>query len=301
MAVEVKINCSCGTPYKFDVEPVDNQMPCAIQCPNCGADGAGAANDYLRAYAASLAQAAPAARLAATPAIPRLPATPLPAAKADTGRKKRAYGEPNLALGALGAATGAFAGMMVWYLIIKFINYELGIVAWGVGVVIGFGCRTLGGGYSVKLGVIAGACALLAIVGGEYLGAKAQFDKFVEAAIPGAYEHQMDYAKRAVEKKTDEEIRVFLAAEKSDDDDKAAPQAITAVDIEKFRKDLPKRQEFIKGRPTKAEFEKKLRDSFNSAEVKALVLKESVSLWTLLWLFLGIGSAYKLGTGQEQE
>jgi uncharacterized protein YxjI len=37
--MEVKIQCGCGTKYKFDVEPVNGRMPIKIQCPNCGNDG----------------------------------------------------------------------------------------------------------------------------------------------------------------------------------------------------------------------------------------------------------------------
>src|SRR5438094_332625 len=55
--MEVKIHCPCGTRYKFDVEPVDAQLPGPVSCPTCGADGTGAANasiqQALRAAAAS--------------------------------------------------------------------------------------------------------------------------------------------------------------------------------------------------------------------------------------------------------
>jgi hypothetical protein len=45
--VTVKIQCVCGQNYAFDVEPVNGEMPSAVSCPNCGADGTAAANDDI--------------------------------------------------------------------------------------------------------------------------------------------------------------------------------------------------------------------------------------------------------------
>src|SRR5712691_10926488 len=45
--MEIKIQCGCGTKYKFDVEPVNGRMPTKVQCPSCGADGTTDANQIL--------------------------------------------------------------------------------------------------------------------------------------------------------------------------------------------------------------------------------------------------------------
>ena len=37
--MEIRIECSCGTPYAFEVEPVGGRMPTTVQCPSCGVDG----------------------------------------------------------------------------------------------------------------------------------------------------------------------------------------------------------------------------------------------------------------------
>lgn len=42
--MEIKIECGCGTKYKFDVEPVNDRMPVGVVCPNCGASGISDAN-----------------------------------------------------------------------------------------------------------------------------------------------------------------------------------------------------------------------------------------------------------------
>jgi hypothetical protein len=45
--IPIKIQCGCGQRYAFDVEPVDGQMPSAVACPTCGADGTEAANEII--------------------------------------------------------------------------------------------------------------------------------------------------------------------------------------------------------------------------------------------------------------
>ena len=45
--MELKIVCSCGQRYKFDVEPVNGRMPVKVACPGCGADGTQLANNIL--------------------------------------------------------------------------------------------------------------------------------------------------------------------------------------------------------------------------------------------------------------
>jgi len=62
--MEVKIQCSCGTRYAFDVEPVHGRMPVRVKCPGCGADGTEFANEVLQ-QKLNLAVPAP---VSATPA-----------------------------------------------------------------------------------------------------------------------------------------------------------------------------------------------------------------------------------------
>src|ERR1051325_4815060 len=45
--MEIKIQCGCGTKYKFDVEPVNGRMPVPATCPSCGANGTFEANQQI--------------------------------------------------------------------------------------------------------------------------------------------------------------------------------------------------------------------------------------------------------------
>ena len=72
--MEVKIQCACGTKFKFDVEPVNNRMPMPVNCPSCGNDATAQANEILRssAPAATLPTALP-----HTASSPRPPSPPV--------------------------------------------------------------------------------------------------------------------------------------------------------------------------------------------------------------------------------
>jgi uncharacterized protein YxjI len=45
--MEIKIQCGCGTKYKFDVEPVNGRMPVLVTCPSCGSNGTTDANQQI--------------------------------------------------------------------------------------------------------------------------------------------------------------------------------------------------------------------------------------------------------------
>ncbi len=45
--VPVKIVCSCGQKYAFDVYPLNGCMPSPIKCPVCGVDGTAVANEII--------------------------------------------------------------------------------------------------------------------------------------------------------------------------------------------------------------------------------------------------------------
>ncbi len=81
--IPIKIECGCGQRYAFDVEAVSGQMPSAVACPVCGADGTAAANAALAQHVPAQPRIAvanrPAVRVAARtssepPPVPQSPA-----------------------------------------------------------------------------------------------------------------------------------------------------------------------------------------------------------------------------------
>ena len=322
--MEVKVQCPCGTRYKFDVQPINDQMPGPVSCPTCGADGTAASNAIIqqsvnaqvattgaadvqlssaqkprvRLSLPSRSEAAPVVAAPEPQATPPPSRTPIMSAvptRASVGK------EPSVLLGVAGAIIGGFLGMLGWYFLIKATGFEIGYAAWGVGVLAGIGARILGHSGSNVLGVSAGVCALVAIVGGQFLAAKSTVNEIFENAAKGAYESQLAYAKEAVQAiptGSDAEIQTFLAKEAAKEGGEADPNRITEAQIQEFRqKKLPKLREFASGKRGARDFDKEMQKVKESFVGDFLILKESLSLFTLLWIFLGVGSAYKIASG----
>src|SRR5689334_10725354 len=80
--MKVKVQCTCGTRFEFEVEPVNERMPVAINCPSCNADATELANEVIKqqlAAAKSAITPAPAIPTAApAPANPSIPALRIP-------------------------------------------------------------------------------------------------------------------------------------------------------------------------------------------------------------------------------
>ncbi|HMP83784.1 MAG TPA: hypothetical protein PKA41_13885 [Verrucomicrobiota bacterium] len=323
--VEIKVQCSCGQKYKFDVEPVNGQMPYTIACPICGADGTAAANGVIQSTLASATAAVAPPGVGAPPIPPpvqpgrlristshaSVPPPPPPVSAAAAGGfqapaskpvvqraappKKPVSDEKMFLMGAIGAVVGGFLGMMGWFWLIKVTGYEIGFAAWGVGLLVGVGARVLAKQGSTMLGIVAGACALVAIVGGQYLAAKSAVDEELAKWADEAYDERMKYAQTAAKAETNEDIRAFLAK-----DYEVAASEISDEQVRDFREnELPELKDLASGKTTKEEFNKDFNEIKDSFVYKILLLKESVGLFTLLWLFLGVGSAYKIGSGGE--
>jgi len=78
--IELKVHCDCGHKYKFDVEPVNGQMPFTVACPICRRDGTATANALLQQSSVfKLVEPAPAAApvsVAPPPYVPKSAAPP---------------------------------------------------------------------------------------------------------------------------------------------------------------------------------------------------------------------------------
>ena len=202
--------------------------------------------------------------------------------------------------GILGAVIAGSVGMMGWYLLIKWTGYEIGYAAWGVGVLTGLGARVLARQGTKALGIVAAGCAFIAVIGGQYLVVKNQFDALMTGRITEAYDKRMVFARSAIQAQTDDELKAALASFSAEAG--AAPNlsAITPERIAALRnQELPSLRAFADGKPSRAEFEAIVRQRLNSLEIQGRLLKDSLGMFTLLWIFLGVGSAYKIGSRNE--
>lgn len=80
--LELKVYCDCGQKYKFDVEPVNGQMPFTVACPICHRDGTAKANEMLQQMAVfKPVEPPPAAASATPPPFPAQRMAPPPVAR----------------------------------------------------------------------------------------------------------------------------------------------------------------------------------------------------------------------------
>ncbi|EEF59253.1 PQQ-binding-like beta-propeller repeat protein [Pedosphaera parvula] len=103
--MKVKVQCTCGTRFEFEVEPVNERMPVPINCPSCNSDATGLANEVIKQQlaAAKPAPATPAA--SANPGIPAIKIPSLPTAQSSSAPVPAISAQP--AIPAASPATAA--------------------------------------------------------------------------------------------------------------------------------------------------------------------------------------------------
>ena len=197
--LELKIQCDCGQKYKFDVEPVNDRMPFTVKCPVCGADGTAKADLAIQAQTPiPVALAAPVTPVATL--VPPVPATEQPrlrinltAAHAEpsadapaapttapqrfspgvatvtAGKSSRGSGETNWPLIIAGGVVGGGIGIAGWYFLNQYVYHETSYMAVVIGALAGFGVQKANDSGGVKLGAVAGVCALAAMLAGQFI------------------------------------------------------------------------------------------------------------------------------------
>jgi hypothetical protein len=197
--------------------------------------------------------------------------------------------------GVAGAIVGGVLGMFLWYFLIKVTGYEIGWVAWGVGVIVGFAARLPSKQGSQALGLICGGCALIAILGGQYFALLAIMDKEITKMAAKDYREEMQVAQTAVNAKSPDEIRQFLASQ-----NEKSPDQVSAADVKEFTEtELPDYRAFVNGKPSREEYIANMKKVMATLIPKSVLFKESFGMLTLLWIFLGVGTAWKIGSGQN--
>jgi hypothetical protein len=211
-----------------------------------------------------------------------------------------------VALGA--AAVAALVGALVWMLIAVGFGYELGIVAWGIGGAVGFAAAILGGRGKVSGGVC-GALALAAILGGKLLAmgsiqstlADVMADEELWNAETQAYfEELRTDAKLYGSLGSDEyALRRFIVdrgyseAESVDE--------VTAEDLSFFREyEAPSLNWIASNNPSYEEWQSHTMQAITEISTLDLVISELGAL-DLIFLLLGIGTAFRLGSGGLRE
>jgi hypothetical protein len=331
--IELKVQCDCGQKFKFDVEPINGQMPFAVACPICGADGTEKANALLQQMMPAepvaqslvppvpgaaqprlrISSAAPAASQELSPPLAPPPSGgPLRPAPAAAGKKDR--GKPHFGLGLLGGVLGALVGTLIYFLIFKYSGFQIKLLAIGVGALAGWGAEYLGRGEGSKeLGGLTAIFVLTGIIGAQYIVALGWWHELVPpGAFNSAYTNSVIEAKavvKAIPTGSDEEIRNYLAQElvkeEGEPGAKPNPAAITRENIKEFReKNLPEFQDLASGKITHEQYNainridsvKEQSQDSEEGTFKAIFLLLLLSKVNLVSLCGAAGLAYKMST-----
>ena len=226
--------------------------------------------------------------------------------------KKTSFGK-----GILGAAIGALAGSLVYYLVMHFSGiygfFGLRFLAIGVGALAGWLADLMGKGEGSKeLGGIAAVLVIAGVLGAQYFVALGWWHTIRDEALKSV---QSVYADAVVEAKkvvdavptgSDAEIRSYLAKSESEDGDtKVMPASISDDDVKDFRDNqLPEYQNLASGKLTKQEYEDKHRiktseskddgDSDDSSTVKLVFMAIVFSRSNIFGMIAAAALAFKL-------
>ncbi len=189
--MELKLVCPCGQKFKFDVEPVNGQMPFAVICPVCNADGTAAANAQLsNQFPPALVIVPPpppiapaSGKLQMTRPAPAPTTAPPPLASADSvfspppisavkpistykkAKSQEEEGEFSMVRGIGGAMAGAGIGCAIMFAFWQWAHFRFPLMGIAVGAAAGYGARWLARGTDTTLGIITAAIAGLSVAG----------------------------------------------------------------------------------------------------------------------------------------
>ena len=202
---------------------------------------------------------------------------------------------------------------MVWKFVAVTFEYEFGFIAWGIGGLIGFVAASMGG-RGLVVGVL---CALLAagsILGGKYMAVDAFRTDLVEMLSSGGelgldeFDEELDFVLDEI--KTDARAFASLGQDElslrkfmidHNYSEAYEPHAVSAEELEMFREfDQPNLLWIAQNDPTYQEW---IQHSMGIMEDMSVVdtVKTSFGLFDILFLLLGVVTAFRLGSGGEYE
>ncbi len=206
-------------------------------------------------------------------------------------------------------AITALLGALLWKFVAVTFNYELGLIAWLIGGAIGFSAATVGA-KGQNAAILCAVLALLAIMGGKYM-ATSSFISDARAAVSGGdefegvnlktvYEEVKLDAKQFSETVSDEKsLRKFMVERGYSES--TNPELVSDEEIESFQENKqPELEEMLINPQSFDDW----KNNTLTQELEDLstfdVMVGNLGLLDFLFFFLGIGTAFRLGMGEEQ-
>lgn len=211
-----------------------------------------------------------------------------------------------LPLSAIGAATAAaLVGALVWKFISVVFGYELGLIAWGIGGAVGMSAAMLGG-RGLNTGILCAVLAVCSITGGKYLtmeNFRSDYssllgEEYPADAIAIMFQAEQEMAQEYQAQVSDEQSRREFMIDYGYSE-ASEPENITKEEFDSFKNDTEVYyQRILSGELTSENWlEKTIGDELETLSTWELV-KEDLGFIDLLFLFLGVGTAFRLGVGR---
>lgn len=201
----------------------------------------------------------------------------------------------------LAGAGAALAGAVIWYGIAMATGYELSFVAWAIGGGVG-AAMVFAGGRSLPVALIACTLTFVAIMGGKYMILIHAENKLEAAYRSGPqleemkadYHHEMDLAKQYVDDVHDTpSLKRFMV----DNHISTASSAdkVSEEDVALFNQQLkPRYEKDAYSTPTFQQWQDKVFDDTRRSMDNMGILRASLHPIDLIFLLLGIFTAYKV-------
>ncbi len=203
----------------------------------------------------------------------------------------------------------AILGALLWKFIAVTFDYELGLIAWIIGGAIGF-TAAMSGANGRNSAIACAILALLAIFGGKYM-TTSYFISEATAAISTSTEMdgvdqenifnkmQNDAIQFSTTVSDDISLRKFMAEQGYSDFTDA--DSVTDEEVSWFKENQqPLLEEILNNSQGFEEWRSAMDDDFQSNISTFDLMIESLGLLDLLFLFLGVSTAYRLGMGNAE-
>ncbi|MEM1176579.1 MAG: hypothetical protein AAGI27_17430 [Pseudomonadota bacterium] len=294
--------------YEQNAAPKEN----TIECPNCKhvqakAEQCESCGIWFHKFDKSGAVPEPAVAARTPAATTAAVASQAHDSAVDTSSDTVASRHTALSPAAIGAAVvAALIGAWVWKFVAVTLEFEFGLIAWGIGGAVGF-AAAMAGARGVQAGIICGLLALASIGLGKYWAYSAFIDQFQEtvAGVMTTDDEMVDYFEEEMA-----DARLYVNGSGSDDfvrrfmvdrgyTDATSPGRVSSAEVADFREYIePALIEMADNPPDFDEWQESSVEAIGEMSPWAMVI-ESLGLLDIVFAFLGIGTAYRLGSQEN--
>lgn len=284
-------------------EPDASSQKGTLECPNC--QHVQAKSEQCESCGVWFQKLEPSAALTQPINVPKaMPAAALQANDGTVVSSNVAAEEGSLSPAAIAAAAvAALIGALVWKFVAVTFEYEYAFIAWAIGGAVGF-AAAMTGSRGMQAGVVCAVLAFGSIALGKYWAYSAFVDQFQDA-ISGAmeldeemydyFDEQMEDARLFVEGSgSDNFVRRFMVERDYTYETNAAD--ISEAELADFREYVePELRDMAQNAPDYEEWQADSVEMLDELSIWAM-MREDFGLFDILFIFLGVGTAFRLGS-----